>query len=552
MRVRGVVAACLALGVGACSEGPTSPMLESTVSALLFDGRLLLGEVQTFSGATGDSVTLTAGTTESQYLLVPFNASGAGDANLAVEVSVQGGSTAAVAPSRSLAAGPPLLGRAGPREDESFHLALRERERRELGPRIQSARQNIPVRSLATALAVPAVGDTLTLNASLAACTGPRPTRGRVVAVSSHAIIVEDVNNPAGGFTAAEYQGLAAEFDNTIYDVVTTNFGQTADIDGNGRAIMFFTRVVNELTEAGSTSYTGGFFYSRDIFPKADCATSNVGELFYLLAPDPNGEINGNVRSHDFILRVSAGTIAHEYQHLINASRRIYVNDASAFEETWLNEGLSHISEELVFYRASGLSPRQNIDIGALRQSQQILNAVNRYQVSNLSRYITYLENPDEESLFGIDNLETRGAAWAFLRYAADYDEGADQPFWFALANAQATGLNNLQNVLGSPPLDLVQTWTAAVYTDDLVPTFNDLYEQPSWDFRSVLAVLNDGTFPLETHTIGSTPTVLTLEAGGAAHLLFTIPAGGRATVNITSGGAIPTNRLRTTLVRTQ
>ncbi|MFL5537423.1 MAG: hypothetical protein ACJ8J0_00435, partial [Longimicrobiaceae bacterium] len=83
--------------------------------------------------------------------------------------------------------------------------------------------------------------------------------------------------------------------------------------------------------------------------------------MFYMLAPDPTG-VHGNVRSVAFVGGVTIGTLGHEFQHLINASRHLYVNGSTTFEDFFLDEGLAHEAEELVFYRASGLSPGQNID----------------------------------------------------------------------------------------------------------------------------------------------------------------------------------------------
>jgi hypothetical protein len=96
---------------------------------------------------------------------------------------------------------------------------------------------------------------------------------------------------------------------------------------------------VNELTPANSASYVGGFFFGRDLFPVADtptlqgCAGSNTGEMFYLLAPDPAGSINGNVRRTGFVDSVTTSVLAHEFQHLINASRRLYSAERQDFEE---------------------------------------------------------------------------------------------------------------------------------------------------------------------------------------------------------------------------
>ncbi|HUR91791.1 MAG TPA: Ig-like domain-containing protein [Gemmatimonadaceae bacterium] len=260
------------------------------------------------------------------------------------------------------------------------------------------------------------------------ACQSPDLRGFKVEAQSAHLIIVSDVGNPSGGFTSQDYQAFAATFETLLYPVVTSNFGTPADIDGNGKIIAFFTRAVNELTQANSQSVVGGFFFGRDLFPKttggglAGCAGSNVAEMFYLLAPDPTGVVNGNVRTTETVRRITAGVIAHEFQHLINASRRLFINQGAIYPETsYMEEGLSHIAEELVFYEASGLLPRSNLGINDIRASNQRVDAFNSYMISNAARFSNFLRAPGIHSPYQRDDdLETRGAIWAFLRYLAD------------------------------------------------------------------------------------------------------------------------------------
>src|SRR5438105_2906348 len=203
-----------------------------------------------------------------------------------------------------------------------------------------------------------------------------------------------------------------------VYPVVTLNFGAPFDIDKNQHVILFFTRAVNELTPPGSGFYVGGFFFSRDLFPTtlsggiAGCASSNFAEMFYLLVPDPSGVINQNVRTFDFAKSVTVGTLAHEFQHLINASRHLYVNvGSSAFEDTFLDEGLAHIAEELAFFKASGLSPQQNISYQLIPTSPSIQAAFDNFAAANFRRFREYLMDPTANSPY-INNafIPTRGA----------------------------------------------------------------------------------------------------------------------------------------------
>ena len=209
--------------------------------------------------------------------------------------------------------------------------------------------------------------------------------------------------------------------------------------------ILFFTRAVNELTSPGALGVTLGFFFARDLYPKTTapgpCAGSNFAEMFYLLVPDTGGVVNQNKRSKSLVLTLTNGTVAHEYQHLINASRRMYVNGVGpAFEEPWLDEGLAHVAEELNFFRSANRSPRTNLDATGFNDPI-FTNAYSVFAINNFRRYSLYLGTTETQSPIGFnsfdDDLQTRGAIWNFLRYAADHlPAGAENTFWFNLVNS--------------------------------------------------------------------------------------------------------------------
>src|SRR4029077_5234429 len=117
----------------------------------------------------------------------------------------------------------------------------------------------------------------------------------------------------------------------------------------------------------------------------------------------------------------------------------------------WLNEGLSHIAEELLYYRMSGNTPGSNIDSTLLRSSPAQLNAVNTYQLDNLVRAGLYMRAPETNSPYGqVDLLEMRGAIWQLLRYSADRKGGLESSTWKALVNSTTSGQMNFNAVFGS------------------------------------------------------------------------------------------------------
>lgn len=527
---------------------------------------LAVGQTQTVTGAQASVLCL--GGTGAEYTVVPFFASPTGTGSMSLEVTATGVQAAAGPPTPSLAPATPYfsLSPLSLSAQEELHTRLRETEIRELTARIPAAREAMAARRAfraSLAYSAPQVGDLLTLNAeSNSACETPNNRVGRVAAVTERAIVVADTSNPAGGFTDEDYRQVGIAFDTLVYPVNTLNFGEPTDIDANGRVIIFYTRVVNQLTEPNSESFVGGFFFSRDLFPRTAtqrlqaCANSNQGEIFYMLVPDPEGVVNQNKRSVDFVRQRTVATVAHEFQHLINAGRRLFVNNARGFETVWLNEGLSHISEELTFYRVSQLGPRQNVDITQIRSTEAIRNAFNTYQVSNHGRFNEYLKNPEGNSPYDADDdLATRGAIWAFLRYAADQRNGQDQPLWFALVNSTTSGLENLRGALGTDPVPLVRDWSVSNYTDDAVTGVEARFTQPSWNYRSIHAAFtsNSGRYPLRTRPLADgVATAVTLKAGAAAFLRLGVAASGVAEVRTTSGQAAPRPEYQVTVVRTR
>ena len=506
-----------------------------------------------------------SGAAGAEYMLVPFNV--AADARSRSAVTVQATNVSAVA--TPLASRVPnaiaraaVTGAAPQDFRHAFEARLRARDVAELTPMIPAARgwyaqRNAPGVRRSVVPGNVQIGSIVRLNAnSDTPCSSPDYRGARVVAISQKAIVVADTLNPAGGYTQAEYQSVATTFDTLVDAVDTKNFGQPTDIDGNGHVIMFFTSAVNALTPRNSVSFIGGFFDSRDMFPNTAqnglpaCAASNVGEMFYLLVPDPSGMVNGNKFAKSFVTHLTIATTAHEYQHLINASRRLYVNTAAVgFEETWLDEGLAHVAEELLFYAQSGLGSMRDIDANVLRSSSQVTNAFGDDGIENFDRLDLYLANTVRNSPYADnDSLETRGATWSFLRYAADRTQPtAQETLWQKLVNSSTSGMANLQQVFGSNLPTLFNDWGVMFALDDVAGA-DTRYQFPSWNLRSVFEMPSvDGVYPLQTTSLTSgSPTSLAISGGTGAYLRFGVSAGRAAGV---SWSAVPPTVIMT-LVR--
>jgi hypothetical protein len=406
------------------------------------------------------------------------------------------------------------------------------------------------------------VGQVLRLNTNTDdPCDSPTPTDARVVAVSKGAIVAADAGNPAGGFSDEEYQQIAVLFDSIVDPVDRKNFGEPTDLDENGRVILFFTRAVNALTPPNSRSYVGGFFWVRDLLPPEPgpdipddwvCQGSNAGEMFYLMVPDPAGEVNGNRFEKTQVADDAISTVGHEFQHLINASRRIYINEAATeLEDVWLDEGLAHVAEELVFYARTGLASRTNVNAVGLHDTPGYLAAFNQDAIGNFVRLYRYLLAPSSNSPYADnDRIETRGATWSFLRFAADQRDGEESGTWYRLVNDGPVGMANLRNVFGEDLVGLFRNWSTSLLADDLTGA-DARFQQRSWDFPSVFHGVVDETNPYPLRMLAMAEGLVStvrVTGGGAAYLRFGVEAGKTATLR---WDALPAG-MTLTLVRTR
>ncbi len=443
-----------------------------------------------------------------------------------------------------------------PVDEVAFERELRERERAAMPAHLEGAREWQRTRSPSIRALLREGDQTLINTNSSDFCANPVNVPARVAAVTQTAIILTDVDNPAGGFTDAEYRAFGATIDTLIHPVDTAAFGAPTDIDGNGRIVVLFTKAVNEITPRGASGIVLGFFFSRDLLPKTgpsqSCPGSNAAEMFYIMVPDPTGVVS-DPRTKGFVDAIAAATIAHEFQHLINASRRIYMNSApESNEEPWLNEGLSHVAEELVFYRASKMTSRQNIDSTAINAAGQ-RPALMLYQQGNIRRYEQYLRSPDANApMAENDLLATRGAAWAFLRYAADRTRTSDGDFWKRLVNSRVTGARNLEAVLagsGFTTAQLLEEWSRAVVTDDIVP--GSTAQQPSWSFVTAMPHAGYSFALVPSVLVNGTVFSVPVRGSSSFYGRVAVAAGQQALVQATGpgGGTIPRG-MRLTIVR--
>jgi hypothetical protein len=243
---------------------------------------------------------------------------------------------------------------------------------------------------------------------------------------------------------------------------------------------------------------------------------------------------------------VTIGTLGHEYQHLINASRRLYDAPATPaeFEQVWLNEGLSHIAEEEVYYASTQHGPGENISLATITANGTQSSRFLQFAEPNYGRLRQWLLAPESDGPFkDADHLAMRGAIWSFLRYASDRHGGLESTFFSGLAASADTGLTNVKNRLGTDPLPWFRDWAAMMYLDDSGLGPAATYSEPSWNFRSVYGGLsyggNPAGYPLtpKNPSNGVAQSFTLSQGGGASYVRMGVPSGGFAGVAASATG---------------
>ena len=317
------------------------------------------------------------------------------------------------------------------------------------------------------------------------------------------AIYVDDAQLPGAALGDDELQRFGALFDRTLYQIDVQTFGSESDIDGNGHVIVLMTPSVNALTSAAdcaSGGYVAGFFFSDDLSTRA--SHSNRGEVFYTLAPDPSGA-RSCAHSADVVKRLAPATFIHEFQHMISFNQHAIVRGGEA-EDPWLNEGLSHIAEELGARYYEGLLPwMQPSAAGRAKTSpaQLFPDSASDFITSNVRNAYGYLASPSTNSLTdfsGYGSLEERGGAWLFLRWLADQKGDA---ILSRLEQTSRTGTANVADKAGESFPTLFNDFALATYADSLPGVSRDkvpmrYHFAPNRNLRTLFGRLAS-TFPI-------------------------------------------------------
>ena len=193
-------------------------------------------------------------------------------------------------------------------------------------------------------------------------CTTGTQVEAAVRFVGTHTVWLEDLANPGGTFSDAEFEGLDTFYGSRVEAVHTRYFGELSDVDLNGRVLVLLTHEVNKVVGLG------GFVTPTDLYPTTECATSNHTEIFYVSVPEAGGA-DGGGPDGAYVLAAYRNLLTHEITHLVQANA--YVFGGSGEKAIWEIEGGATLAEQIVAYELFGHGPGQNLGHAQVEGSEE-------------------------------------------------------------------------------------------------------------------------------------------------------------------------------------
>ena len=291
-------------------------------------------------------------------------------------------------------------------------------------------------------------------------------TIGAALAYAGDHVLLYVDTLAASAFTAPELAAMGALYDDALVPAMYAQFGTGSDIDGNGRVLFVLSPTVNAMVPASQCSVTGfvrGFFYSHDLTSQAE--TSNRGEVFYAFVPDPTGRWSCAHTKADVDANL-APTFMHELQHMISFGEHAIERNGTS-EEPWLNEGLSHIAEEL---GAKLFEARYPAPSGRTSPTQIFPDSASPYITPNLLYSYRFLLSSSFYSLTTCApgtfcSLAERGGSWLLLRFIADQQGDAVLK---RLVESPLAGRANLEAITGRSTAAWLGDFALAVNADSI------------------------------------------------------------------------------------
>lgn len=278
-----------------------------------------------------------------------------------------------------------------------------------------------------------------------------------VVAVEKRVVawVQEDLRETSENLGLEQIEEVVEQFSRNDYGLIVEKFGSPSDVDGDGKLSFLFTHLVDEV------GGLAGFYSASSVVAEEIGGDGNMTDMMFI-SPTARFETYRPL-------------LVHEFQHLLNFNQHVLVR-RGASEANWLNEGLSHLSEDLVAgYAVSGQS--------------DVIQA--------------FLEEPAAVGLAGEALLDPakRGAAYLFVRSLVD---GQGEEVLLRLVGTGLADRDNVEAATGEEFADLLAFWGGQLYTSGL-----GLNGHSRFNFESqLLRAGQDRGFPL--------PAMAEYQMGGA------------------------------------
>ncbi|HEX2948990.1 MAG TPA: hypothetical protein VHV83_05400, partial [Armatimonadota bacterium] len=315
----------------------------------------------------------------------------------------------------------------------SVDRRMRDRERE-----LFSERKPFAVRSATRA--VISEGTQLTFKVTSSQGTLSRPATCKKVGTHCY-IFVDNSSLQDAILTSTAIANFATYFDNMAYPLDNNLFGSDpVDVDGDSHVFILFSPLGN---------YAEGYFSPDDKFPQSVYSDSNAHDMFYLTIPSSTSEIT-------FL----QGTLAHEYQHMINFDRRMTLS--VPYEQVWLNESMSQLAMYLC--------------------TSELYDATPYYLNGNATSLTIW----DYNELDGASIYLNYAAAQLFSVYLYDrfYQHGITNIFR-SIEDSSVTGMDNVTQATGIAFNELFCDWSTALVLSNTGVTTDPKYQYSSINLRS-------------------------------------------------------------------
>ena len=303
--------------------------------------------------------------------------------------------------------------RAMPTDRDRLEYQLRQSDRA-IARRLQQTGGYKPV--AAKAAVQQQIGSTRQYVFSFGKAENDTTITATLVATSARAHGYLDIVD-TGKLHTARIQSHLDHFSTEAYPIATSIFGTESDVDNDGKVHFLYTSMVDNVKTGSADVYNpshnvsgiAGFYTIRSVLPKNRGGNGSMADLMYL---SPTISSTAYYQS----------LLAHEFQHLISCNQHVLLRNGRC-EESWLNEAMSHVCEDLIGRHTQG---------------------GNRNLISR------YLNEPHHYSLTGPAVFSTgiRGAAYLFARSLME--EFGDDVL-SRLVQTEKVGITNVEHATGQP-----------------------------------------------------------------------------------------------------